>query len=106
MTQETHDRFQEVLKSFNDPESRKNKYSIDIDCPPMSPRPDSYLLGVLKDTGIEVDDFEEPSRVFGNWCWILKASANKDELYTKNKPIYKERLSKLYNAGLIRYASW
>ncbi len=79
--------------------------SIELDCEPMSPRPDSYIGGVLEGTGLELDDFEEPSKSFGNWTWRLK-NESKMQNFIDSKPIFEERIISLYNKKLIRYGSW
>ena len=79
--------------------------TIEIDCAPGKQRPDSYIEGVLKDTGLTLEDFNEPLKSFGNWSWALKDQGKIDTFYAA-KPKFKERLQSLYSAGAIRYASW
>ena len=79
--------------------------SIEIDCAPMTPRPETYFEGVIKDTGLTSDDFHPPAKWFGNWKWILK-NEDKQEVYRNAKPTMKTRLENLYNSGAVRYASW
>lgn len=76
--------------------------TIEIDCDPCSPRPDTYYKEVIKDTGLE--ERETVSRVFGNWTWDYNDVPK--EVFDKAKPILKERLTKLYNEGKVRYCSW
>ncbi len=76
--------------------------SIELDCAPMTPRPDTYLPGVLKGTGLKLG--KTASRFFGNWEWIIPD--DQEELYQKNVEVIAERITKLYNDGAIRYGSW
>lgn len=82
----------------------EERYSIDIDCPPGDPRPGDLFPGVLKDTGLTTEDFEEGGRFFGNWTWYVRP--NKAEQYLKARDTIKAHLTALYNSGVIRYASW
>jgi hypothetical protein len=81
-------------------------YSIELDCQPGSPRPSDLFPGVIDGLGLDEEDFDNVSRFFGNWVWILKEDIGKDETFTKVKPILKERVETLYGAGAIRYGSW
>jgi hypothetical protein len=87
-------------------QERYQKFSIEMDCPPGATRPKHLIGEVLKDTGLDVSDFETGDPFFGHQIWILKKSANKDELFTKSKPTFKERIETLYHAGVIRYGTW
>lgn len=78
--------------------------TIELDCPPGAPRPDGLLPGVLENTGLTVEDFENTSRFFGNWIYKLKDG--KEEAYAIAKPTIKERVKALYYSGAIRYGSW
>lgn len=79
-------------------------FSIEIDCPPGSPRPGDLLPGVLEGTGLTEEDFENTSRLFGNWEWQL--SMGKNELYKSVRGTIKEKLVALYESGKARYVSW
>jgi len=79
-------------------------HTIEIDCAPMGPRPDQYIGGVLKGTGLKVEDFEITNKFFGNWEWTL--TAKKEKEFKAAKPTLKQRITKLYNDGKIRYGSW
>lgn len=83
------------------------EYSIELDCPPLMPRPSDYIAGVIKGTVLEGKPELEPentvSRCFGNWEWHYELD---EEEYEKVMPILKERITALYNAGFIRYGSW
>ncbi len=85
---------------------RYSDFSIELDCAPGAPRPGDLLPFVLEGTGLEESDFDNTSRFLGNWIWILKTSACKDETFVGAKPMLKERIQDLYNAGAIRYGSW
>ncbi len=88
-----------------DSESRFRDCSIELDCPPGSPRPSDLIEGVLKDTGLVVEDFNTSAPFFGNQSWILKIGS-KDALFTSLKPVFEKRLQELYAAGIARYVSW
>jgi len=75
---------------------------IEIDCPPGAIRPDAVLETILEGTGIEPVPAE--STWFGNWTFNFNHVPK--EIYEKARPIIKERLTKFYNKGVIRYASW
>jgi len=85
--------------------SELDELSIELDCAPMSPRPDSYIGGVLEGTGLSVDDFEEPSKSFVNWTWTLK-SEEKRQKFIDAKPTFEARIKSLHTRGHIRYGSW
>ncbi|MHA1531140.1 MAG: hypothetical protein ACTSR6_03990 [Candidatus Heimdallarchaeota archaeon] len=74
--------------------------NIGIDCRPCTPRPDTYLLGVLEGTGIAVDPTKTNSRLFGAWNWTITI---KKELWTNDLyDMVFARLLILYNTGKIR----
>lgn len=79
--------------------------SIELDCPPGNPRPWDLIEGVLKNTGFTLNDFAQTPAVFGHVSWILRDSA-KTKAYMEIRPFIKERVTALYNQGLIRYGSW
>jgi hypothetical protein len=85
---------------------RYQNYSIELDCPPGGIRPNDLIAGVLKDTGMEASDFDTGAPFFGHQTWVLKASANKDEMFSASKPTFKSRITDLYNSGIIRYGTW
>ena len=76
--------------------------SIEIDCPPGAPRPGDLIDSVIE--GTELPKRETVSRVFGNWEWDYTDIDS--EVWQKANSIISERLKKLYNNGIIRYASW
>lgn len=85
---------------------RLQDFSIELDCPPGSIRPNDLIDGVLRDSGIEPTDFETGAPFFGHQVWILKEEANKDAIFTASKPTFKERITALYHSGRIRYGTW
>lgn len=76
--------------------------TIELDCPPGSPRPGDLIEGVIKDTGLELR--EAVSRFFGNWQWDY--SDVSDDIWARAQPVLCERITNLYNSGVIRYGSW
>ena len=76
---------------------------LELDCPPGCPRPGDLLPGVLEGTGLEKDPKDTTMRLFGNWRWDFETLPGK---HARVKPVLKKRITKLYNAGVIRYASW
>ena len=79
--------------------------SIELDCAPGSPRPDDLFPGVIADTGLEVNDFEITSKVFGNWEFTLK-NKSKEKEFDAGKLDFEKRVTALYNSRKIRYGSW
>ena len=76
--------------------------TIELDCAPFTPRPDTYITGVIKDT--QLPKREPLSKFFGNWVWDYSdVPSNKWE---EVKPILEERITRLYYRGVIRYGSW
>lgn len=102
--QEAFNKIQDrVLQEGADIEAGK-LFTIELDCPPGAPRPDVYLPEVLAGTGLTVADFEEPSKVFGNWKYRLKTEKN--DVYKGIQETIKFRIKELYSRGCIRYGSW
>lgn len=83
------------------------EHSIELDCPPLTPRPSAYIEGVIKGTVLEgrpeLESENTVSRCFGNWVWLYELD---DAEYEKLVPILKERITKLYKDGCIRFGSW
>lgn len=75
--------------------------SIELDCPPGSPRPDDLIESVLEGTGLEVKD--PVLKFFGCFTWIYDMP---DEEWSKVQSIIKPRIQALYQRGTIRYGSW
>ena len=76
--------------------------TIELDCAPFNPRPNTLIAGVIKDTGLELK--KDCSRVFGNWTWDY--SDVPAEEWKKVKPTLKKRITLLYHSRQIRYGSW
>ena len=75
-----------------------------IDCAPLTSRPDTILISILKNTNLSLNDFVKTSSSFGAWTFIpLK---EKESLYLENQKLIGEKLTKLYNSGQIRSAEW
>jgi hypothetical protein len=79
------------------------KQTIELDCAPFTPRPDTVLKDVLEDTGIP-SDREPVSMVFGCWTWDY--SDIPEATWNEKVGIIKERILEAYGAGRIRYGSW
>jgi|SRR5712664_666053 len=105
MSKEAHDLVQEAIAKLNS--DRYHNFSIEMDCPPGNPRPGDLIEGVLDGTGLHVSDFSTGNPFFGHQTWILKeGSPERDIAFTASKPIFKERIKKLHDAGYIRYGTW
>lgn len=76
--------------------------TIELDCEPGNPRPGDLIGAVIADTGLP--ERETVSRFFGNWTWDYTDIPAED--WAKAKPVLKERITALYNRGVIRYGSW
>jgi hypothetical protein len=79
-----------------------SEQTIELDCPPGLPRPGDLIDGVIEGTGLPKRD--SVSRCFGNWKWDYNDIP--EEQWNEINPILRERIVKLYNAGVIRYGSW
>jgi hypothetical protein len=76
--------------------------SIELDCAPGGTRPGDLIGSVIEDLGLEA---KEPiSKFFGNWKWDY--SEVPAERWAEIKPTLKERVTRLYHSGLIRFGSW
>ncbi len=78
--------------------------TIEIDCQPGYPRPNDLLPGVLDGTGVKIDPENTIGRFFGNWTWEIPE--DQEKTYRASVDTIKERLTALYHAGTVRYASW
>ncbi len=78
------------------------KHTIELDCAPGAPRPDTLLPGVI-DGILSIEDFHNTSRSFGNW--VFQLNPIKNEIYNANKETIASRVKSLY-PGSIRYGSW
>ena len=76
--------------------------TIELDCPPGGVRPGDLIGKVIAGTGLKKK--KHISCFFGNWTWDY--SEVTDEDWMKIQPILMERITDLYNKGIIRYGSW
>ena len=79
--------------------------TIELDCAPFTPRPSERIGFVLKGSGFKVEDFDTGNPFFGHQVWTLK-DPNRENEFIGKKPLFKERVTELYNSGAIRYGSW
>lgn len=80
------------------------EYTIELDCPPGSPRPSDLLPGVLAETGVTLDPENTVGRFFGNWTWVIPEDQH--AAYVAARDTIKGRIQDLYKRGSIRYGSW
>jgi hypothetical protein len=78
-----------------------SEQSIELDCAPGTPRPGDLIGGVIE--GL-LPEREPVGKFFGNWKWDY--SDVPSDRWAAVKPVLKERVTKLYDEGLIRYGSW
>jgi hypothetical protein len=77
--------------------------TIEIDCAPGTPRPDTYIAGLLEGTGLAVP--EAPvSTFFG--CWTYAFDVPRHQWETWIQPVVRPRIEALYHSGAIRFGSW
>ena len=76
--------------------------SIELDCQPGAPRPDSFIKGIIHNTGLKLK--EPVSKFFGNWKWCYDEVP--DNTWKDIQPTLKKRIENLYNTGCIRFGSW
>ena len=76
--------------------------TIELDCPLGPTRPGDLIMGVIEGTGLPFR--ETILRFFGEWTWDYNDIP--EEVWLKVKPILKERITSLYNRGIIRFGSW
>lgn len=75
-----------------------------LDCPPGAIRPNDVLNDVVKEFGLDENDFDICSKSFG--AWTFKIHDDKKCVYEENKNKIAENIKNSYNVGLIRYAEW
>jgi hypothetical protein len=76
--------------------------TIELDCEPGVPRPDTLLPGVLEGTGLTP---KEPClKWFGNYTFDY--SEVPAEEWARIQAITRPRIEALYHEGRIRYGSW
>lgn len=72
--------------------------TVEIDCAPMMPRPDTYFKHICSEI-LHCDYFNPFSKFFGNWEWNVKVTE-------EQRLAIESYLTEVYNQGKIRYASW
>lgn len=80
------------------------KYSVEIDCQPGITRPGDIFNTICENCNLKEDWFNKPTKIFGNWEWIVKPEY--EEIYKEHQYKVKEQLTQMYNNGSVRYASW
>jgi len=83
-------------------EEEQIEQTIELDCPPGHPRPGDLYPGVIEGTGLPPR--ETVSRFFGNWTWDYNDLPRSE--WERVQPILKQRITALYERGVIRYGSW
>ena len=83
-----------------------SEHSIELDCPPGSPRPGDLIMGVVKDTPLEAVTTPEGTvvRIFGNWVWEYDGFTDLE--WEAIQTVTMPRVKALYMSGVIRYGSW
>jgi hypothetical protein len=81
---------------------RKPEQTITLDCAPGNPRPDDLIGGVIE--GLKLPKREAVLKFFGQFVWDYNDISR--DRWLQVQPILKERITKLYNQGLIRYGDW
>lgn len=79
-----------------------SEQTIELDCPPGSPRPGDLIGDVIKGTGLPIRN--DVCRFMGCWKWDYKDIP--EAAWKTAQPILKERITELFNRGIIRYGSW
>ena len=77
--------------------------TIELDCAPGAARPDAYIEGIIKDTGLQAN--KPVKKFFGNWTWDFSDQCTAEQ-WEEWQPLFKERIENLYSHGFIRYGSW
>lgn len=75
-----------------------SEQTIELDCPPGSPRPGDLIEAVIEGTGLPLK--ETSGRCFGNWSWDY--SDIPADQWEKVRPVLKERVTALYTDELRR----
>jgi len=81
--------------------------SIELDCPPGSPRPGDLIGHVVSGTALEqiVNDMtEQPTPFFGLATWYFDIP--RETWVSEIQPVIKPRIEALFHNGSIRYGSW
>lgn len=91
--------------------------NIEIDCAPGATRPQTYFDNIAKlliqnenktisEFGKRIDTMKPISTKFGSWDWVITLSGEELTLREQIQSCFKNELTKLYNLGAIRFASW
>jgi len=83
-------------------EEEQWEQTIELDCPPGHPRPGDLYPGVIEGTGLP--ERKPVGMFFGNWTWDYNDLPRSE--WERVQPILKERITALYERGMIRYGSW
>lgn len=75
---------------------------ISLDSGPLAPRPNTLLPYVIKETILTLKQPE--SRSFGEWTWDYSEVSEANWSALQNT--LRERITSLFDDGLIRYGSW
>lgn len=92
----------QAVEECRRPKCRHGEHSIELDCAPGNPRPGDLIAGVIEGTGLPLKD--TVMKLFGNWKWNYQEVSCEE--WDKIQPIVKQRITKLYESGIIRYGSW
>lgn len=82
----------------------EEKYTIEIDCAPLTPRPDTWFKLICQEIGMSEDEFQLTNKFFGEWTWKVKPESI--ERYKVQQQKVGEILKDLNKKGNIRYGSW
>lgn len=91
--------------------------NIEIDCAPGATRPQTYFDNIAKllmqnenetinQFGKRIEKMQPISAKFGSWDWEITLSAEESTVIEQIQIYFKNELTKLYNTGAIRFASW
>lgn len=90
-------------QTWDDP----RRLSIQIDCPPGGPRPPEVFASTIEGTGLMPDDFEDSgSTIFGCREYLVRANAQSIRRYVATRQTIGERLSSMYERGIVRGVTW
>ena len=76
--------------------------TIELDCPPGTPRPGDLIAAVIEGTGLPAR--RPVSTFFGCWTWDY--SDIPAEQWAIARIQIEQRIRALYRRGVIRYGSW
>jgi hypothetical protein len=77
------------------------EHSIQLDCPPGSPRPGDLIDFVLERTGLKS---YKVTPLFGEASWVFPKTTCEE--WDKIQKITQPKVESLYHSGTIRYGSW